>query len=103
MSQTDVVDVGQNDKARDHPDNKQKPPPSGVQEYSAQIWFSDQIEKETKVVSASLFWTHVLGNRSETTAYFEVSGDVPKYIKLYETVNVLATKLDTKTLKVRGY
>ena len=42
MSQTDVVDVGQNDKARDHPDNKQKPPPSGIQEYSAQIWFSDQ-------------------------------------------------------------
>ena len=82
---------------------KDVPAKPGVQRFSAFLWLADDVQHETKEVSTSLVWAHVLGSRVNEAIYFLKVGDKYLYLQPYVPVCETLKKTQTSKVQIRGF
>lgn len=100
------LNISSSSEARTHHRRKSErdmPARPGVQQFSACIWLADKVEHETKEVSGSLVWSHVIGTRINEAIYFLQVGGKYVYLQPYVPVCETLKRNDIKKASIRGF
>lgn len=98
-----MISSSSDNKRHSKKSERDMPARPGVQHFAAHIWLADDVEHETKEVSESLVWSHVIGVRINEAIYFLKVGDKYIYLQPYVPVCETLKRNEVSKASIRGF